>query len=114
MYNIVDITMIALTFIIIGIIVNNELKDISIDIKEVDQIDIKEVKYEIDIKEIDEVDIKEIEEIDIKEVSPLSSSFSLEKYNDFDPLHYVSLFGNENIRDMLSSFTVGEVIELFY
>lgn len=41
-----------------------------IDIQEVQEIDIKEVEYDIDIQEVQgfDIDIQEVEEIDIKEV----------------------------------------------
>ena len=41
-----------------------------IDIQEVQEIDIKEVEYDIDIQEVQgfDIDIQEVQEIDIKEV----------------------------------------------
>ena len=41
-----------------------------IDIQEVQEIDIKEVEFDIDIQEVEEfdIDIQEVQEIDIKEV----------------------------------------------
>ena len=41
-----------------------------IDIQEVQEIDIKEIEYDIDIQEVQgfDIDIQEVQEIDIKEV----------------------------------------------